>query len=238
MGTEPKQFYVANRNPGFADREEFCRNWRGHGRLAMEQPLWENIFRYTQGDTLTLPPDVADRIESFEPETDGVATLWFNNFDAMTTVGEASEYQLLLEDETRIFAEMVSDVSMYTEEDILVEKSHPQAKLVLFLEPLNGASQADFESSWRTHAEQLSGLSGFWPHVVAYRLNYVRPLPGGQPPSSLDDFKGVCEIGFSGREGLIDAVRDPDFPQVLEGLSTFAVTGRALATSELLLDDR
>jgi hypothetical protein len=240
MPISPKQFYVAERSPSFADRAEFQRNWRGHGKLAMEQPLWDNIFRYTQGDSLDLTGDVAARVPNLDAAADGVSTIWFYDFESLLAIGESPDHPILLVDEARIFAEMVAVVSMFTEEDILFEDSRPGAKLVLFLTPRDGLARPEFEREWRAHAERLDSLEELRGHLVAYRLNYERPLPPsateGAPPSSLAAFAGVCEIGFADAGALADAVRESQFEDMLGGLGEFATAGRVLATDELLLD--
>jgi hypothetical protein len=125
MTLTPKQFYVAERNPGFADRREFQDNWRGHGRLAMEQPLWANIFRYTQGDSLDLSAQTRSRLPGHDSVADGISTIWFHSFEAVLAIADAPEHPILLEDEDRIFAEMVASVSIFTAEDTLFEDSQP-----------------------------------------------------------------------------------------------------------------
>jgi hypothetical protein len=92
----PKQFYIARRAPAFADRAEFQKNWRGHGELAMSQPLWANIFRYTQGDSIDLPKEAGERLPEYDSKLDGVATIWFHTFDSALAIGDAPEHPIPL----------------------------------------------------------------------------------------------------------------------------------------------
>src|ERR1700684_3228206 len=105
---EPKQFYVARRNPSMSVAE-FRENWRHHGELAMSLPLWSNIFHYTQGDTASVPVDIRERLVGFDDSFDGISTVYFNAPEAVANIPADPDHPLLLTDEDRIFERPVAE---------------------------------------------------------------------------------------------------------------------------------
>src|ERR1700722_5585109 len=92
---EPKQFYVARRNPSMSVAG-FRANWPHHGELAMSLPLWSNIFRYTQGDTASVPGDIRARLVGFDDSFDGISTVYFDDPEAVANIPADPDHPLLL----------------------------------------------------------------------------------------------------------------------------------------------
>jgi len=236
LPVEPKQFYIAQRHPSMS-RAEFQENWRGHGELAMSVPLWSNIFRYTQGDAIDLPADVAQRLPDLDPSSDGVSTIWFRSFEAVLNIPADPDHPILLRDEARIFATMVADISVFTEEDVVHDAGAVAVKIVTFLARDPAQSPQEFERAWRDHARAIADIGEVWQHVSAHRVNVAVQLPGdgAGEPSQLAGYDGVSEIGFASVDAMAAAVREPRFEEVVDGMSAFTGGRRTLVTSELLL---
>lgn len=239
MPLEPKQFYVARRNASLSP-EEFRAQWRAHGDLAMGSPLWSNIFRYTQGDRVAVPEEVAGRLIGLDSDSDGVATIWFRDLDAMMAIPADPDHPVLLRDEARIFADMVADVSIFTEEQILHEAGQAAVKVVVFA---GGPDPAAVAEAYRTHAAVLEADAEAWPLVSAYRINpgFELPMAEGAEagendgPGRLDPYAAAVEMAFAGPDDLATVVTSPAFAAaeaVLDGVVDRRLT---LVTSELLL---
>jgi len=237
---EPKQFYVARRNRSMSIAE-FRANWRHHGELAMSLPLWGNIFRYTQGDTAPVPSDIRDRLVGFDDSFDGIATVFFNDAEAVANIPADPDHPLLLTDEERIFDRPVAETSLFTKEIVEREIEATNAKITVFLRRADGLDEAEFETAWSSQplavADDRSGEL-----VRSYRRSPVIGLPGiTGTDSTLGQYDGVVELGFASLRDLTAALENDEFVDGLnEGFTGFADPGSRLVmvTTELTLHQR
>ncbi len=105
-----KIVYCITRKPELSE-QEFRRYWRDvHGPIAARIP---GVRRYVQSHTI----DRAGEIRA--PDFDGVAELWFDDFDALLAAMGSSEVQAAIEDE-RNFIDHSRTAFFVTEEHVIV----------------------------------------------------------------------------------------------------------------------
>jgi hypothetical protein len=235
---QPKQFYVAKRNPAMS-RGEFRAGWRRHGELAMRLPLWSNICRYTQGDTAEVPQATRDRLAGFVQSADGIATVWFRDADAVGRVPADPDHAVLLADEDRIFEQRVAGTSLFTEEIVERDRGATMVKLVRFMGRRATLRRDEFARAWAQSGHELALPRRTGGLVRSYRRSVAVDLPGLEPGrSTLGCYDGVAEVGFASVEDLVVAVADDDFVAALDA-SHEAVAEPAstatMITTELLL---
>src|ERR1700722_2095825 len=160
---EPKQFYVARRNPAMSIAE-FRSSWRHHGELAMSLPLWGSIFRYTQGDAAPVPSGIRDRLVGFDDSFDGISTVYFNDPEAVANIPADPDHPLLLADEDRIFERPVADTSLFTREIVEREIDGTNAKITVFLRRADGLDMAGFEAAWSS--QPLAVADNRWDELL------------------------------------------------------------------------
>ena len=237
---EPKQFYVARRNPSMSIAE-FRANWRHHGELAMSLPLWSNIFRYTQGDTAPVPSEFRDRLVGVDDSFDGIATVFFNDAEAVANIPADPDHQLLLTDENRIFDRPVAETSLFTKEIVERETEVTNAKITVFLRRADGLDKAEFEAAWSSQPLAVTDDRG-GELVRSYRRSPVIGLPGiSDADSTLGQYDGVVELGFGSLDDLTAALQSDEFVDSLnEGFTGFAEPRPrlVLVTTELTLHQR
>jgi hypothetical protein len=235
---QPKQFYLATRNPAMS-RAEFRASWRRHGELAMQLPLWSNIWRYTQGDSAEVPRATWERLSGSAQAADGIATVWFRDAEAVGRIPADPDHAVLLADEDRIFERRVADTSLFTEETVERDVGGTMVKLVRFLTRRATLSRDEFARAWGASGHELSVPDRTRGLVRSYRRSVAVDLPGLRANgSTLGRYDGVAEVGFASVEDLIVAVADDDFVAALdashEGAAEPATTA-TMITTELLL---
>jgi hypothetical protein len=235
---QPKQLYLARRSPALT-LAEFRARWRRHGELAMGLPLWHNIFRYTQGDSIEVPAGTRSRLQGFDDSYDGIATVWFNDVAAVGAIPADPDHPILLRDEDEIFDRPVGETSIFTDEVVERDLGATMVKLVLLVRRHPGLAQAEFEAAWGAQTPALERAEAGWKLVRSYRRSVAIEMPGLDPSaSSLGGYDGIAEIGFASLEDLTEAVADDAFVRALDdGFSVYGDPSRrvALVTTELLL---
>ena len=235
---QPKQFYVAKRNPAMS-RGEFRASWRRHGELAMRLPLWSNICRYTQGDTADVPQTTRDRLAGYVQSADGIATVWFRDADAVGRIPADPDHAVLLADEDRIFEQRVAGTSLFTEEIVERDRGATMVKLVRFMARRATLSRDEFAQAWARSGHELALSQRTRGLVRSYRRSVAVDLPGLEPgDSTLGRYDGVAEVGFASVEDLVVAVADDDFVAALDASHDDVADPGSMATmitTELLL---
>jgi hypothetical protein len=235
---QPKQFYVAKRNPAMS-RGEFRASWRRHGELAMRLPLWSNICRYTQGDTADVPQTTRDRLAGFVQTADGIATVWFRDADAVGRIPADPDHAVLLADEDRIFEQRVAGTSLFTEEIVERDRGATMVKLVRFMARRATLSREEFARAWARSAHELALSQRTRGLVCSYRRSVAVDLPGVRPgDSTLGRYDGVVEVGFASVQDLVVAVADDAFVAALDASHEDVAEPGSTATmitTELLL---
>lgn len=207
----------------------------------MSLPLWGNIFRYTQGDSAPVPSTLRDRLVGFDDSFDGIATVFFNDADAVANIPADPDHPLLLADEDRIFDRPVAENSLFTKEIVERDIEVTNAKISVFLRRADRLDMAEFDAAWSSQA--LAVTDGRCGELVrSYRRSPVIGLPGiTDADSTLKQYDGVVELGFGSLPDLTGALENHEFIDGLnEGFAGFADPRSRLVmvTTELTLHQR
>ena len=153
----PKLIYFARRNPAL-DPAAFVARWQQHGRLGMSLPRWRNIWRYEQCDRMPGTSNDAD-------DCDGVALVWYRDHASRLAHGaDEAGRAIMRTDESKTFAEPVAQVSLLTDESIVVSGT---GDLRMYIQV------------WRSPEVEREAFMGLWASEVGARLSPIATARGG-----------------------------------------------------------
>ncbi len=105
-----KLVYCICKKPGLTD-EEFFRYWKDvHGPIGARIP---HLRRLVQSHRVKVPGD------SYQPDYDGMAELWFDDLDALLAARQSPEWKASTEDESN-FIDHKKVVYFVSEEHVIV----------------------------------------------------------------------------------------------------------------------
>ncbi len=111
-----KLVYCITKKAALTD-EEFFRYWENiHGSIGARIP---RLRKLVQSHRLTLPGDKRP------PDYDGMAELWFDDWDALLAARQSPEWKASSEDETN-FIDHSKVAYFVSEEYIILDKTEPQ----------------------------------------------------------------------------------------------------------------
>jgi hypothetical protein len=250
MCREVKTIYLATRAAGLA-REDFPRRWRRHGELAMSLGFWRDSSGYYHCDARADPAREHDTEtpEAWSGEYDGVGQVYFPSTQAYESLVTHRDFPRLLMDEWGAFREPVSNFSVLTSEEQLLEKPGTAVKAFWFLRPAVGVDAQAFRDRWTEHA----GLVMRSDDLMALVRKYFHNHPVGVEDTADDDASiqerirtglpsvaGVAEMGFASRGDLVRYLGHPARRGLGEHLRSFAAVDQSVIveTNEVTMDAR
>ena len=214
-----KRLYLAGRNPAIAV-EDFPRQWRRHAKVAGGFPTVGVTYSRVQQCTKIANTDA---IPGSSNSHAGVALLTMPKLVVSKPSEDSQEIrEKLRPDEVRVFGDVVSKWSLYTEE--VVAKDGPPDKVCVmqFLKRKEGLSGDEFHRYWSaTHAPLLLRLDV----VLAGVRRYVQDRVLVEPPEGYE-FDGVSELWFDTLDDAIKTLTDERYrATVASDHANFCKTG-------------
>jgi uncharacterized protein (TIGR02118 family) len=218
-----KRLYLAGRNPAIPV-EDFPRQWRRHAKVAAGFPSVG--VRYLRVQHCTKIDDTSSIPGSSNGHA-GVALLTMSELLVSKPSEDSQEIrEHLRPDEVRVFGDVVSKWSLYTEEVVLKDGPPENVCVMLFLKRKEGLSRADFDRHCAgTHADLVLAQG----RVVPSLRRYVQDRGLVEPPPGYE-FDCVSELWFDDIEGAARFMNDAGYRQGVEAdLERFCDT-RTLVT--------
>ncbi|WP_368680348.1 EthD domain-containing protein (plasmid) [Rhodococcus opacus] len=201
--------------------EDFDRYWTGpHGDLVVGIPEFtRHVRRYSQAH-LVDPDYAGDGMAWPKAAFDGIAEVWFDNIDVMTTAFNEPKFVELVGPDDAKFIDPESVSILVTEE---IEKiplnGSPKVKLSVIIKRRPGMSFEDFDRHWNgPHADTVTSVPEFTRHVRRYvQLHLVPEYTGEGDGSKLQSqwgkapFDGIAELWFDTIEDMVAAFNEPKF---------------------------
>jgi hypothetical protein len=187
--------------------------------------------------------------EAWSGAYDGVGQVYFPSTEAYESLVTHRDFPRLLMDEWGAFREPVSNFSVLTSEEPLLEKPGTAVKVFWFLRPVPGVDAPEFRERWTAHAGQVMRSDDLMSLVRKYLHNH--PIGVGDTRdgdasiqerirTGLPAVAGVAEMGFASREDLVRYLRHPARRGLGEHLRGFAAVDQSVIveTNEVTMDAR
>lgn len=201
-----KRLYLAGRNPAIPV-EDFPRQWRRHAKVAAGFPSvgvrYLRVQHCTKVEDTPAIPGSANRHA-------GVALLTMSELAVSRPSEDSPEIrEYLRPDEVRVFGDVVSKWSLYTEEIVLKDGPPENVCVMLFLKRKAGLSREEFDHHCAgIHAESVLALG----RVVPTLRRYVQDRGLVEPPPGYE-FDCISELWFDDIDGAIRFMNDARYRQ-------------------------
>lgn len=201
--------------------EQFDRYWDGtHGRLVVGIPEFtRHVHRYSQSHIVDPSYDGAGMAWK-RADFDGIAEVWFNNIEAMTTAFNEPRFVELVGPDDAKFIDREQVAIMVTNE---IEKiplnGVPGVKLSVAIKRREGMSFQEFDDYWNhIHGEIVTSVPEFTRHVRRYvQSHWVAEYSGAGDKSKLAmewhraPYDGIAELWFDSIRDMVAAFNEPKF---------------------------
>jgi hypothetical protein len=247
---EVKTIYLARRAAALT-REQFPRRWRRHGQLAMSLGFWRDSSGYYHCDVHADPPAAIDSETgaAWSGEYDGVGLVYFPSSSAYESLVTHRDFPRLLADEHGAFIEPVSNFSVLTTEEVLLQAPGTAAKFFAFLRAADGVSAQEFAERWNAHAALVMRSNAMAGLLTKYVHNHPVPVDAvsGEDASiqerittGLQGVAGVAEVGFASRADLRTFLAHEDRRGLRADLEQFCAVDELILveTDEVTMDAR
>lgn len=214
-----KRLYLAGRNPEIPV-EDFPRQWRSHAKVAASFPSVGVRYLRVQHctklqDTPTIPGSSNDHA--------GVALLTMTELAVSRPSEDSAEVrERLRPDEVRVFGDVVSKWSLYTEEVVLMDGPAENICVMLFLKRGKTISKEAFERHCAgAHADLVLKQARACPVLRRYAQDrgLVEPPPGYE-------FDCVSELWFDNIEDAARFMNDAGYRNGVQAdLANFSDVG-------------
>lgn len=200
---------------------EFRRYWRtSHADAARGL---RGLQRYEQNHVVEAAQRGIDYARG-PLEYDGISQLWFRDLAAMEAAFEPRAAEALTGDEAR-FMDGVHIVAAARTAVIEPPSGAPLLKRMSLLTRTPGTSAADFEASWREHADlvrTMPGVAGYVQNVVVGR-SLERDGKSGRLDAEYADLPidGIVELWFADEQALQRAFDSPQGQRTMAHARTF-----------------
>ena len=209
-----KRLYLAGRNPAIPV-EDFPRQWRSHAKVAASFPSVG--VRYLRVQHCTKLQDTP-MIPGSSNGHAGVALLTMTELLVSKPSEDSQEVrERLRPDEVRVFGDVVSKWSLYTEEVVLLDGPPENICVMLFLKRRKNMSREAFDRHCAgAHADLILKQGRVCPVLRRYVQDrgLVEPPPGYE-------FDCVSELWF---DNIEDAARFMNEPGYRSGVQTDLAT--------------
>ena len=201
--------------------EQFDRYWDGtHGALVVGIPEYtRHVRRYSQAHIVDPTYDGAGMAWK-RADFDGIAEVWFDNVNAMTTAFNEPRFVELVGPDAAKFIDREAVAIMVTNE---IEKiplnGTPKVKLAVVIKRREGMSFAEFDHYWNhLHGAIVTSVPEFTRHVRRYvQAHWVSDYSGAGDNSKLATqwrrapYDGIAELWFDSIADMVAAFNEPKF---------------------------
>jgi hypothetical protein len=177
-----KNIYFAKKNPHLV--EAWRPRWRRHAALAMTLPLWKTVCKYSQCDPIVSLSHLPASAHGYN----GIGVVWMRGEPGFTDTGPADGVEILIQDEQEVFAGIVGDFSLITQETVLREDHESPVKIFV----LAPSIMKNAEARLFDYGDTLLNNS----HISAYvkRLAVNIAIADDFTTNSCIDYAGVIEL--------------------------------------------